>query len=139
MMLPGPGCWMRRDIESMSRRDRKNRIGSRILAALLAAILLLPAGPTVRAAQQTTVNVKTVPEGMMRYADYAAKNTIAPTTLFVGTYLMPLAAVTPELYTLARQSQVRHEQPISYYYSELAGGSWRNLSTSFCRSSHSRR
>ena len=23
MMLPGPGCWMRRDIESMSRRDRK--------------------------------------------------------------------------------------------------------------------
>ena len=47
--------------------------------------------------------------------------------LFVGTYLMSLKGVTPQLYKSALESRDAFNQPIAFYKSELDRGNWKNV------------
>ncbi|MCR4892617.1 MAG: hypothetical protein K5989_10620, partial [Lachnospiraceae bacterium] len=60
----------------------------------------------------------------MRYSKYRAGHTIEDSVLFIGTYLINMKAMTDELYQKAQQSATDSNQTQMYYKSELAGGSW---------------
>ncbi|MCR4891819.1 MAG: hypothetical protein K5989_06550, partial [Lachnospiraceae bacterium] len=60
----------------------------------------------------------------MRYSAYRANHTIEDSVLFIGTYLISMKAMTDELYQKAQTSASDSNQTQVYYKSELAGGSW---------------
>ena len=60
----------------------------------------------------------------VKYKEYAASHTVEDSTLFVGTYLIHINAVTDELYAQAQNSGSEANQTSIYYKSELAGGAW---------------
>ncbi len=60
----------------------------------------------------------------VKYREYAASHTVEDSTLFVGTYLIHINAVTDELYAQAQNSGSEANQTSIYYKSELAGGAW---------------
>ena len=66
----------------------------------------------------------------MTYGEYAAANTIENSTLFVGTYLININAMTDELYTKALDSASESNQTSMYYKSELADGQWFDVTDS---------
>ncbi len=63
----------------------------------------------------------------MRYSEYAASHTIENSTIFYGTWLISMSAMTDELYQKAEESAQDSNQTEMYYKSELAGGSWFNV------------
>ena len=60
----------------------------------------------------------------VKYKEYASSHTVEDSTLFVGTYLIHINAVTDELYAQAQNSGSEANQNSIYYKSELAGGAW---------------
>ncbi|MBQ1527713.1 MAG: hypothetical protein IIZ75_11290 [Lachnospiraceae bacterium] len=60
----------------------------------------------------------------VKYKEYASTHTVEDSTLFVGTYLIHINAVTDELYAQAQSSGSEANQTSIYYKSELAGGKW---------------
>lgn len=60
----------------------------------------------------------------VRYQDYAASHTIEDATLYIGTYLIHVQGLTDELYEKALESASDSNQMNVYYKSELASGSW---------------
>ncbi len=54
-------------------------------------------------------------------------NNVPASWVFVGTYLMSLKAVTPQLYQGALESKEIYEQDIAFYSSELDKGNWKNI------------
>lgn len=63
----------------------------------------------------------------VRYEEYAASHTIEDSTLFIGTYLIHLQALTDELYAKALESASDSNQMKVYYKSELASGTWMDI------------
>ena len=61
---------------------------------------------------------------LVRYSSYAAKNNIPVSTLFVGTYLISMDALTDELYEKAQDSASEADQMNIYYKSEIGDGLW---------------
>lgn len=68
------------------------------------------------------------PSEAMKYSQYASNHTIEDSTLFIGTYLISMEALTDELYQKAQTSASDSGQSDMYYKSELASGSWFNVS-----------
>lgn len=58
------------------------------------------------------------------YRQYASSHVIEDSTLFIGTYLIHIQALTDELYEKALDSAADSNQTNLYYKSELAGGAW---------------
>ncbi|MDE6640505.1 MAG: hypothetical protein K2K63_08275 [Acetatifactor sp.] len=58
------------------------------------------------------------------YRRYAYSHVIEDSTLFIGTYLINIQALTDELYEKALDSAADSNQTSIYYKSELAGGAW---------------
>jgi len=63
----------------------------------------------------------------VKYSEYASSHTIENSTIFYGTWLITLSAMTDELYEKAEESAQDSNQTEMYYKSELAGGSWFNI------------
>ena len=60
----------------------------------------------------------------MRFSEYSSSHTIDNSVLFMGTYLININAMSDELYEKAQESQSESNQMEVYYKSELANGSW---------------
>ncbi|MBD5527298.1 MAG: hypothetical protein HDR02_02665 [Lachnospiraceae bacterium] len=58
------------------------------------------------------------------YEQYTSFHVIEDSTLFIGTYLIHIQALTDELYEKAMESATDSNQTSIYYKSELAGGAW---------------
>lgn len=58
------------------------------------------------------------------YEQYTSFHVIEDSTLFIGTYLIHIQALTDELYEKAMESAADSNQTSIYYKSELAGGAW---------------
>lgn len=65
----------------------------------------------------------------VKFAAFSADNTIEDGTLFIGTYLIQMSAMTDELYEKARTSAEDSGQYNIYYKSELAEGTWFDISS----------
>lgn len=62
------------------------------------------------------------------YRQYSSSHVIEDSTLFIGTYLIHIQALTDELYEKALDSAADSNQTSIYYKSELAGGAWFDIS-----------
>ena len=63
----------------------------------------------------------------VKYSVYSASHTIDNSTLFIGTYLININAMTDELYEKAMDSASDSNQNDMFYKSELSGGAWFNV------------
>ena len=63
----------------------------------------------------------------VKYSVYSASHTIENSTLFIGTYLININAMTDELYEKAMDSASDSNQNDMFYKSELSGGAWFNV------------
>ena len=64
----------------------------------------------------------------VHYSEFAASNSIEDSTLFIGTYLIHTQSMTDELYEKALDSASESGQNAVYYKSELADGTWFDIS-----------
>ena len=99
----------------------KKRITA-VVAALLAVVVLVTGIPAIQA--WAVFDESTA----VRFSTYKSSHTIEDSVLFIGTHLIHLQALTDELYEKAVQSQSDSEQGEVYYKSELADGTWYNIS-----------
>ena len=99
----------------------KQTIFKRIISVLLIAVLLSAA---IFGMYRHNVFAVFNPDSAMKYSEYAGSHTIEDSTLFYGTWLISLSAMTDELYQKAEESASETNQTEMYYKSELAGGSW---------------
>jgi hypothetical protein len=89
-----------------------------LIAVMILGIVVVPKLRSIAAFDPSTA---------IKYKDYRAKNEIEDYTLFIGTYLIALPALTDDLYTEASDSATESKQTTIYYFSELADGAWRNV------------
>ena len=61
------------------------------------------------------------------YETFRASHTVEDATLFIGTYLIHVQALTDELYEKAKESASDSSQMNIYYKSELASGAWMDI------------
>ena len=92
-----------------------------VVAALLAVVVLVTGIPAIRALAVFDES------SAVRFRTYKSSHTIEDSVLFIGTHLIHLQALTDELYEKAVQSQSDSEQDEVYYKSELADGTWYNI------------
>ena len=89
-----------------------------LVAAMLLGMVVVPKLRSIAAFDPSTA---------IKYKDYIVNNTIENSTVFYGTYLIALSALTDDLNTEAAESATESGQTTIYYYSELAEGAWRNV------------
>lgn len=98
----------------------------RILAGFLAAVLGLTGGLAYsRIEAQAVLDESTA----VKYSVFSGRNTVENGTLFIGTYLIHMSAMTEELYEKAQTSAEDSGQYDIYYKSELANGEWFDISS----------
>ncbi|MDD7641530.1 MAG: hypothetical protein PUK75_03450 [bacterium] len=88
------------------------------LAAVMAVIVLLAGIPAIQARAEFDISTA------VRFSDYKQSHTIENSVLFIGTHLIHIQAMTDQLYEKAVQSQSDSGQDVEYYKSELADGTW---------------
>ena len=91
------------------------------LAAVLAVIVLLTGIPAIQARAEFDVSTA------VRFRTYKQSHTIENSVLFIGTHLIHIQAMTDQLYEKAVQSQSDSDQDVVYYKSELADGTWYDI------------
>ncbi len=91
------------------------------LAAVLAVIVLLAGIPAIQARAEFDVSTA------VRFRNYKQSHTIENSVLFIGTHLIHIQAMTDQLYEKAVQSQSDSDQDVVYYKSELADGTWYDI------------
>lgn len=100
--------------------------GKRGLAIIMAGALSLPVAfsfiPKIKVEAARVNNAITY-----EYYTTTLGNQVPPCWLFVGTYLMSVKGVTPQIYKLALETRDTYEQPIAFYTSELDRGYWKNV------------
>ena len=93
------------------RKNGKRRlIGYTLVAALTLALCFSCVGDRASALLNE--------EDLVRYSVYAARNNIEVSTLFIGTYLINMNALTDELYEKAMDSASDTDQMNIFYKSE---------------------
>ena len=100
----------------MKKRTRKKIIGNLLVIALVFAISFSFVGDRAMAILNE--------DELVRYSSYASRNNISVSTLFVGTYLIHIDALTDELYQKALDSASDTDQMNIYYKSEIGDGLW---------------
>ena len=103
-------------------QNNKKRLTA-VIAALLAVVVLLVSIPMIRA--RAVVN----DSNSVSFRTFKSRNTIEDSTLFIGTHLIHISALTDELYKKAQDSVSDSNQSEIYYKSELAGGVWVNITS----------
>ncbi|MBO5551453.1 MAG: hypothetical protein J5966_05790 [Lachnospiraceae bacterium] len=98
-----------------NKRPVKRMIQAGIIAAVAAAAVF-----AVRIRALAVFNE----EKAMRFSEYSSSHTIDDSVMFIGTYLININSMTDELYAKAQESQSESNQTEVYYKSELADGSW---------------
>ena len=91
------------------------------LAAVLAVIVLLAGIPAIQARAEFDVSTA------VRFRNYKQSHTIENSVLFIGTHLIHIQAMTDQLYEKVVQSQSDSDQDVVYYKSELADGTWYDI------------
>lgn len=100
--------------------------GLRIFAGLLAALLGIMGGLEYSRMDAYAVLDEST---AVRYSAFSLRNTVENGTLFIGTYLIHMSAMTDELYEKAQKSAEDSGQYNIYYKSELANGEWFDISS----------
>ena len=106
------------------KKGKKKRL--RIFAGVLAALLGIMGG-----LEYSQINAYAVLDEStaVKYSTFSLTNTVENGTLFVGTYLIHMTAMTDELYEKAQESAEDSGQYNIYYKSELANGEWFDISS----------
>ncbi|MCR5251324.1 MAG: hypothetical protein K6E50_12020 [Lachnospiraceae bacterium] len=107
----------------MTGRKKKTAWKNRILMIVLAFVMLF--GVILQGGSVSAIGNE---KKAMLYSKYAASHTIEDCVLFIGTYLIHKDVLTDELYQQAQESASEFGQMDMYYKSELANGSWFNVS-----------
>ena len=100
--------------------------GLRIFAGLLAVLLGIMGGLEYSRIDAYAVLDEST---AVRYSVFSSRNTVENGTLFIGTYLIHMSAMTDELYEKAQKSAEDSGQYNVYYKSELANGDWFDISS----------
>ena len=100
--------------------------GLRIFAGLLAVLLGIMGGLEYSLIDAYAVLDEST---AVRYSVFSSRNTVENGTLFIGTYLIHMSAMTDELYEKAQKSAEDSGQYNVYYKSELANGDWFDISS----------
>ena len=111
-------------MESSMKKGKKKRL--RIFAGLLAALLGIMGGLEYSRMDAYAVLDEST---AIRYSAFSLRNTVENGTLFIGTYLIHMSAMTDELYEKAQKSAEDSGQYNVYYKSELANGEWFDISS----------
>ncbi len=98
----------------------KKRLAA-VVSGVLAVIVLLNAIPAIQ-----TFAVFDESKAV-RFSTYKRSHNIENSVLFIGTHLIHMQAMTDELYTKAVDSQSDSGQNEIYYKSELADGTWYDI------------
>ncbi len=87
----------------------------------------LPGGKEIVALGQVRAERKN--DDPITYREYTVElgNSVPPSWLFVGTYLMSAKSVSARLYREALDSRDYYDQHIAFYTSELDQGNWKNV------------
>ena len=120
----------------MGRKDA-GKLNTRLLAgtlflAVLMFFVLASRGQAEKAknySDPVAVERDRMETGMIRYKFYAEVNEIPNMYLFIGTYLMDSRVVNAQYYDLAKKSMTKHSQENQLYKSELAEGTWKDISS----------
>lgn len=106
------------------KKGKKKRL--RIFAGVLAALLGIMGG-----LEYSQINAYAVLDEStaVKYSTFSLTNTVENGTLFIGTYLIHMTAMTDELYEKAQESAEDSGQYNVYYKSELANGEWFDISS----------
>lgn len=106
------------------KKGKKKRL--RIFAGVLAALLGIMGG-----LEYSQINAYAVLDEStaVKYSTFSLTNTVENGTLFIGTYLIHMTAMTDELYEKAQESAEDSGQYNIYYKSELANGEWFDISS----------
>lgn len=106
------------------KKGKKKRL--RIFAGVLAALLGIVGG-----LEYSRINAYAVLDEStaVKYSTFSLTNTVENGTLFIGTYLIHMSAMTDELYEKAQESAQDSGQYNIYYKSELANGEWFDISS----------
>lgn len=106
------------------KKGKKKRL--RIFAGVLAALLGIVGG-----LEYSRINAYAVLDEStaVKYSTFLLTNTVENGTLFIGTYLIHMSAMTDELYEKAQESAQDSGQYNIYYKSELANGEWFDISS----------
>ena len=106
------------------KKGKKKRL--RIFAGALAALLGIMGG-----LEYSQINAYAVLDEStaVKYSTFSLTNTVENGTLFIGTYLIHMTAMTDELYEKAQESAEDSGQYNIYYKSELANGEWFDISS----------
>ena len=106
------------------KKGKKKRL--RIFAGVLAALLGIMGG-----LEYSQINAYAVLDEStaVKYSTFSLTNTVENGTLFIGTYLIHMTAMTDELYEKAQESAEDSGQYNTYYKSELANGEWFDISS----------
>lgn len=106
------------------KKGKKKRL--RIFAGALAALLGIMGG-----LEYSQINAYAVLDEStaVKYSTFSLTNTVENGTLFIGTYLIHMTAMTDELYEKAQESAEDSGQYNTYYKSELANGEWFDISS----------
>ena len=93
--------------------------------AMIIAALLILTGSLVCSGQR--VSAVFDESSAVTYRQYASSHPVEDSTLFIGTHLIHLSALTDELYEKAQDSASESGQDRVYYKSELSGGAWYDI------------
>ena len=106
------------------KKGKKKRL--RIFAGILAGLLGIMGG-----LEYSQIDVYAVLDEStaVKYSTFSLTNTVENGTLFIGTYLIHMTAMTDELYEKAQESAEDSGQYNIYYKSELANGEWFDISS----------
>ena len=104
----------------MDSRKRKKPANRRFIK--IAAVCLIAAGIAFFVKDRALALFN--PDDAMTYGEYSSSHTIDNSTIFIGTYLININAMTDELYQKAQESASESNQTSIFYKSELADGSW---------------
>ncbi len=108
----------------------------KLIAATLALVLIFtltgnitPAGNTTSGSTVQAAEVDTIAKLPGRkFSDIQNPEALPDGMLLIGAYLIYDQYLTDDIYNLAVESMSLYNQPIMFYKSELAGGSWIDLS-----------
>lgn len=104
----------------------KKRRGAKLFAGLLAVLTAAVGGLEYNRIEVAAVLDEST---AVKYGTFSLTNTVEDGTLFIGTYLIHMSAMTDEIYEKAQESAEDSGQYDTYYKSELADGAWFDISS----------
>ena len=102
------------------------RLAKRVKQAISILLTIVLVSATVVAVFGDRLNASAVfdPSKAVTYQEFAAKNTVEDSSLFIGTYIVHKDALNDQIYEKAQESASESGQNDLYYKSELADGQW---------------